>query len=97
MREFTLDRALTRTAIHGLGKLGPLRYYPDLPSPFFRVTCACGTQIKGVEGTNRIRAAFDRPPTPAMIEDLARSIEEASETTGSRRAPRGESRKKRAS
>jgi hypothetical protein len=80
MRDLMLDRALTADAIRGIGRLGVLQYYPDFPHPFFRVVCDSETRLKGVEGTKRIRAIFDCRPRPEVIEDLARSIEEASST-----------------
>ena len=52
------DAPWSREAILRLERLGAVDYFPEFPRPFFRVRCACGAHIRGVEGDRACRVTL---------------------------------------
>jgi hypothetical protein len=54
IKEFVLDREITKDFILYLGQLGNLQYFPDFARPFFKIN-AQGFGIKGIQDNTTLR------------------------------------------
>ncbi len=72
IREVQFDDDLDTAAIRRLQPLGNFEYYADFPRPFFRISTD-DYQLKGVEGTPRLRL-WCRSETVLGVIDEIRSL-----------------------
>ncbi|MCX7880464.1 MAG: hypothetical protein N2517_07360 [Ignavibacteria bacterium] len=56
--DLLLSDEITKNFILNLGKKGYLQYYSDFPKPFFKIRLEGICDIKGVEGSKKLRVIF---------------------------------------
>ncbi len=73
--KYKFDTALCKEDILSLKQLGAFQYYGSFPKPLFRLTCANGIFVTGVQGSNECKVIYGRERTQEEREVFAREFE----------------------
>ena len=73
--DYKLDSVWTKDLIKHLTVLGRLKYYETFPRPMFQLTCAGGTIIKGVQGSDECKIIFPRSSQPGDRKSFEETFE----------------------
>ena len=75
IKEFELDKKISKDFIITLGQGCCLEYFSDFARPFFRIEKKNEFQIKGVENNTTMQVIFNRRCSSLCVENLINLIQ----------------------